>query len=182
LVAACKTTGASTVKDATPDGDTAADSAAPADAGASTDTATAPVKLWPDRFPDALPTELAAAETLHVSPVEFTGPDSAAVIGANGCPFKWVLTADGKFYGLIYLTGDAIKHSIVTRGAPVASAGFAVAQGDSITVDDHSGHYQPDLASLQLAVTALKNLGFSSAEVAPDGVPVPDGCAFTKKN
>jgi hypothetical protein len=183
LASACKATGASQVKDSDVGADPAADATtADPDANPSTNSAIpADVKLWPDHFPNALPGELAAAAAAHISPVVIEGPDSTADIGAGGCPFKWVLAPDGTFYGMKYLPGDIIKHTIATKGQPVISGGFAVSQNGAITIDDHSGHYQPDLASLNIAVAVLQTLGFTPAQIAPDGVTVPDGCAFKKK-
>jgi hypothetical protein len=121
-----------------------------------------------------VPDELGVADALGVRPVKITSPASVAAIAPEGQAFKWVLTVENQLWGLPMLDRhlvftekdrDIIKHVIVTRGAPVNSAGKGVVRGGVLWIDSRSGHYHPTPESVRaLAVPAFKAAGFATVE------------------
>lgn len=114
--------------------------------------------------------DLATADGLGIGPVEITGPASIGGVTQHGQPFKWVLSADGRLWGLPMLDRhvihsdedkDIIKHVVANRGRPVYSAGIALLKGNKLLIDNRSGHYQPNDESLNVAKPAFELKGFS---------------------
>src|SRR5208337_4078838 len=118
--------------------------------------------LWQNKwFPDRLKDEMATAARLHIEPTRITSPSSIANIGGNGQVLKWVVSEDGELLGLpVVMPGDTIKHSVATGGRPVLAAGEARVQGNVILIDNHSGHYRADPASLSIAKQKFEAAGF----------------------
>jgi hypothetical protein len=113
--------------------------------------------------------DLATADGLGIEPVEITGPASIRGITRHSQPFKWVLSTDGRLLGLPRLDRhvihsdedkDIIKHVVANRGGPVYSAGIAKLEGNTLLIDNRSGHYQPSSKSLNVAKSTFERIGF----------------------
>jgi hypothetical protein len=118
-------------------------------------------KLYPNTRPNELLADLKAAADAHVTPVRITGPESIAALGGEGKIFKWVITERNELVGIRTIQpGDLIKHSVAAGGNPVYAAGEARFQNGVLLVNYHSGHYRPELASLNLAGLRFASVGF----------------------
>ena len=105
-----------------------------------------------------------------MTPTRITSPASVAEIGKDGQAFKWVVTESGELFGLPRWPGDLIKHSIISRGRPVLTAGNARVQGaNKVLLDRRSGHFRPDRESMIIAKQKFEAAGFV-AEVVEGGV------------
>ena len=65
-----------------------------------------------------------------------------------------------------YVQGQEISHTVITNGEPVLAAGEADITGfDSyyylLNINNHSGHYQPSLSSLEIGKEAFKASGIN---------------------
>lgn len=120
-----------------------------------------PPLLFPNQLPHELPQELREAQRMKVAPV--AAADAAQLARLAQSTVKWVMTADGGvFFGPV-----TVKHSVLSQGRPVLSAGEAelVPMGRGTffvaSFNNHSGHFKPTPRSTQLAEAALKKLGFT---------------------
>jgi hypothetical protein len=111
--------------------------------------------LFHNTMPDRLAEELRLAASLGVNRVKVgeLGFDRAIEAGT----VKWAITVEGELW-LMPKWGDGVElaHTVLTRGAPVLAAGEADIAGSSgeyflLWMDNRSGHYRPDQASLDLA-------------------------------
>jgi len=66
---------------------------------------------------------------------------------------------------------DLLRHSSLFAGSEVlAAGGLRLKEGQIIYIDDSSGHYHPDIASLSLALKQLLNSGYPFAQDAVVGI------------
>lgn len=79
---------------------------------------------------------------------------------------KWAVLEDGSLVIQPRLVGgEEIPHTVLTQGRPVRAAGEAEVSGSSktgyfgIEITNHSGHYQPSAASLQVGRNAFAEAG-----------------------
>ena len=120
-----------------------------------------------NRMPKTLASELAAAERAGVSAIE---PGSAAFdsVISDG-PVKWAVLHNGRLVVIPkFAGGDELSHAVLSGGAPVRAAGEADIAGTSpnyfgLEITNHSGHFQPSAASLQVGRDAFSRAGIELA-------------------
>ncbi|MDA5281075.1 hypothetical protein [Streptomyces sp. Isolate_45] len=105
--------------------------------------------------------ELDAAEARGVRSVS---PGQAGWEEAlNSGVVKWVVDTNEVLH-VVPATDDAIKHSIMTRGAPVLAAGEADVAGAGgmffgLRISNQSGHYIPCRCSVNLGIEKFRQAG-----------------------
>lgn len=120
-------------------------------------------RLFANQLPSRLGVELTLARQLGVTPLRVGEPGFDAAIG--GGTVKWALTATGELLFVPkFVRGVELAHTVITQGDPVRAAGEAeIVRLDDryglIGINAHSGHYQPDQASLRIGERAFDNAG-----------------------
>lgn len=125
--------------------------------------------LFGNTLPSELPAELARAERLGVRPFHFSDPEFPRL--ANEGPLKWAVTPQGelRFIPKWGPDGQELAHTVLTGGEPVAAAGEAeiAVSGTDVYVlelNNHSGHYLPSDASLEIGRAAFEAHGITWLE------------------
>lgn len=116
-----------------------------------------------NHVPDALQAELAIARSVEMKPLKVgdRGFDDAI----NSGTIKWAVDTNGVLKIVPEFVGEAeMKHSVITDGEPVIAAGEADIIGRNgqyriININNHSGHYRPSNASLQIGIDAFADAG-----------------------
>lgn len=124
-----------------------------------------------NRYPDQLATELDAARRVGFVPVEVPGSAFDAVSG-EGVTMIYVVVGDRLLVSQRRLMDEHISHAVLAGGKPVQAAGEVKVrrQRDTLVVtalNNASGHYQPEAASLAVAQEAFESRGVA---IRPDGV------------
>jgi hypothetical protein len=70
-----------------------------------------------------------------------------------------------------FIQGQEISHTVLTNGEPVLAAGEADIAGDDgeyylLNINNHSGHYQPSLNSLEIGKEAFIASGINILDSA----------------
>lgn len=120
---------------------------------------------WPNLLPERLDDELNAAEGLGIRP---TTPGTAVfdeIIGTGTGRMKWVVTVEKALLVIPFEKGGReLAHTVASGGRPVLAAGEADVAGEhgryiGLDITNHSGHYQPDSACLDVAREAFRVFG-----------------------
>ena len=120
-------------------------------------------QLYVNRLPDLLPAELAQAARVGAVPAV---PGSLQFVQAlQSGRIKWAVT-EAEQLSVVpkWVGGVEISHAVLVGGQPVLAAGEAdVAVGGGrlfgIEITSHSGHYQPDLESVEIGRAAFAAIG-----------------------
>jgi hypothetical protein len=122
-------------------------------------------KLFENIMPERLGMELRSAKNLSVEPMRPDDPGFEDLV--NGGRVKRAVTKEGNLKFIPHdVNGTEIYHTVITGGEPVLAAGEAdiSAVGGQYWVTEitnHSGHYLPDVNSLEnVAKSLFRNLGF----------------------
>jgi hypothetical protein len=121
--------------------------------------------LFHNALADHLQEELALAADLGVAPLRVGDPGFDQVV--IGGTIKWAVTVEGELLIVPkHIKGQELAHTVLTNGGPVLAAGEAEIAGTDgqyvvIEINDHSGHYRPDRASLRLGVQAFEERGIT---------------------
>jgi len=121
-------------------------------------------ELFPNKMPGTLSQELATAASLGVKPA---APGSAGFDAAlNTGTIKWAVLQDGQLVVIPkFVNGVEISHAVLSGGEPVLAAGEADVAGSEdtgyfgLSINNHSGHFQPSAESLQIGSNAFSAAG-----------------------
>ncbi|MGH2509228.1 MAG: polymorphic toxin-type HINT domain-containing protein, partial [Ktedonobacteraceae bacterium] len=120
---------------------------------------------FPNKMSQNLSNELNEAKNLGVQPMSADDPGFSNMV--NQGPVKWAVNQAGDLrFVPKFVNGTEIFHSVLAAGASVLAVGEAdiAAAGDDYWVADinnYSGHFQPDLDSLEnIAKPLFRALGF----------------------
>ena len=89
----------------------------------------------------------------------------------------YVISIDGLLWVCFDQRYGFIHHSSLLAGAPVLAAGELVLdQGQLLSISNSSGHYKPDMESLDVALKILKTMGVDLKQterlkIGPTGLP-----------
>jgi hypothetical protein len=122
-------------------------------------------------MPEKLQVDIAIAKSLGVYPTKVNDPAFAKIVEQG--PIKWAVLENGDLVAVPKTVGlDEIKHSVLSNGKPVLTAGEATIDifgnlryGDEI--NRVSGHFKPSSTSLQIGVNAFKEAGIEFKTVNP---------------
>jgi RHS repeat-associated protein len=122
-------------------------------------------KLFENTMPERLDMELRSAKNLGVEPMSPDDPGFEDLV--NGGKVKWAVTKEGDLKFIPHdVNGTEIYHTVITGGEPVLAAGEADISGAGgqywvTEITYHSGHYLPDMNSLEnVAKPLFRKLGF----------------------
>jgi len=121
--------------------------------------------LFHNALTDRLQEELALAADLGVAPLRVGDPGFDQVI--IGGTIKWAVTVEGELLIVPkYVKGEELAHAVLTNGGPVLAAGeaeIAITDGQYVVIEinNYSGHYHPDRASLRLGEQAFEVRGIA---------------------
>ncbi len=124
-------------------------------------------RVFTNQLPQRLSRELAEAQALGIRPLRLGDPGFEAVINAG--LVKWAVSEEGELLIVPHTVGNVeIAHSVLTGGRPVLAAGQAdLASGAGrvvgLEINNFSGHYQPDSASLAIGREAFARAGITFA-------------------
>ncbi len=117
--------------------------------------------IFPNQMADKLSTELSTATRLKVSPMKVGSPDFDNIIN-GGEGVKWAVTSSGELLVIPkYVNGTEIAYSVITAGEGVLAAGEAEIAGSRklgyiiLNLNNHSGHFKPSDASLEVGRRAF---------------------------
>ncbi len=119
--------------------------------------------MFHNTLPDRLREELQVAIELGISPLRVGDPGFDRVVAAG--TVKWAVTVEGELLVIPkFVQGQELAHTVLTNGGPVLAAGEVEivrtnGQYGVLDINAHSGHYQPDRASLRLGEQAFVNRG-----------------------
>ncbi|GAA6621878.1 hypothetical protein [Scytonema sp. NUACC26] len=126
------------------------------------------MQIFTNRLRDRLTVELATARKLKVRPITVSDRDFETAVNAG--TVKWAVTQEGELFIVPkYVQGQEISHAVITNGEPVLAAGEADISGFDdyyylLSINNHSGHYQPSLSSLEIGRTAFKANGITTTD------------------
>ncbi|GAB1539968.1 hypothetical protein NUACC21_26370 [Scytonema sp. NUACC21] len=135
------------------------------------------MRLFTNQLSDRLTEELATARKLKVRPITVSdlpcGQERSYrefETAINAGTVKWAVTQEGELFIVPkYVQGHEISHTVLTNGEPVLAAGEADITGFDgyyylLNINNHSGHYQPSLNSLNIGRDAFKANGVNIAD------------------
>ncbi|MFG2332776.1 RHS repeat-associated core domain-containing protein [Streptomyces sp. NPDC048604] len=117
-----------------------------------------------NRMPKTRDEELATANRLGVQPLTPGTKDFDDLLD-TGEQLKWAVLEDGRLVVVPkFVKGEEISHAVLSGGDPVRAAGEAQIVGSQgqywgTHIDNHSGHFQPSLESLEIGKEAFRKFG-----------------------
>ncbi|WP_159280696.1 RHS repeat domain-containing protein [Tenacibaculum maritimum] len=118
--------------------------------------------VWKNLMPNSLKSELDRAAELGVE-VMGLGSSKFDDMIVEG-PLKFIVDKNGSMKIMNkFKNGEEISHAVLSKGESVLAAGEMMLAGSKKTgyfvleITNHSGHFQPDLKSLEIAKEALKD-------------------------
>ena len=124
--------------------------------------------LFFNQLPERLELELQTAESLEVQPVRPNDRQFTETVNLG--TIKWAVKANDDLVIMPHtIDGIELAHTVLTQGKPVRSAGEAdiVAFEETfigLSINNHSGHYMPDAASLDTGVKKFAEAGINFAD------------------
>lgn len=121
------------------------------------------MKSFLNQFPERLSDELELGDRLQVQPLQIGSDRFDEVI--NQGTVKWAVIENEELLIIPkYVDGQEIAHTVLTRGKPVLAVGEAEIIGNNrqyilLEINNYSGHYQPNFASLEIGKQAFRNQG-----------------------
>lgn len=126
------------------------------------------MQLFINQLSDRLSEELATTRKLNVRPLRVSDRQFETTVNAG--TVKWAVTEQRELFIVTkYVQGQEISHTVLTNGEPVLAAGEADITGFDdyyylLNINNHSGHYQPSLSSLEIGKEAFKANGINIAD------------------
>lgn len=123
----------------------------------------APYALFSNQMDGSLGRELARARALGIHPAIAGSPLFDEFIGAGR--IKWAVLQDGTLATVPkFVSGHQISHAVISGGADVRAAGEADIAGTAgqyfgLDITNHSGHFLPSDASLDVGKSAFRSVG-----------------------
>lgn len=117
----------------------------------------------PNQLPGNLDDELDLAKNLGVHPIKAGTPQFDQIV--NEGTIKWAVTLQRELVIIPkYVASYEIAHTVLTNGQPVLAAGQAEITGAAgmywgLEINNHSGHFRPSLASLEIGKELFEKLG-----------------------
>ncbi len=121
------------------------------------------MRLFFNQFPQRLSNELEFAKQQNIQRLKVG--DAGFDETVNQGTVKWAVTENGELFIIPKYSGSQeIAYTVLTLGQPTLSAGEAEiisnnGQYTLLEINNHSGHYQPDTASLQIGCHAFGENG-----------------------
>ncbi|MBM4439558.1 MAG: hypothetical protein FJ027_03990 [Candidatus Rokubacteria bacterium] len=120
---------------------------------------------FPNRHASGFAAEAAEAATYKVKRYVKGSPMFMMLLQYK-LPLKWVITTTGFLWVVPYHAlgsgGWEVPHSIAANNQPILCGGFATWDGDTLVVDNATGHYRVDgLSARQHAMRAWSGLGIA---------------------
>lgn len=128
------------------------------------------MQVFINQLSGRLSEELAVATRLKVKPTKISDPEFGTI--ANSGIIKWVVSLEQQLFVIPkFIQGQEISHTVLTNGEPVLAAGEADIAGDDgeyylLNINNHSGHYQPSLNSLEIGKEAFIASGINILDSA----------------
>jgi len=116
-----------------------------------------------NRLPEQFQRELETARRVGVRAVEVPSEEFNS-LAADGAPMIYVVVGGRLLVSKRRADNEHISHAVLANGGPVHAAGeFKIKVDNSAlavsALDNMSGHYRPDEASLEVARTAFESAG-----------------------
>jgi len=125
-------------------------------------------EIFDNQLPESLEAELESARILKVKPIRPEDMEFDDVINLG--TIKWAVTVNNDLL-IIPHTVDSVElaHTVLSQGEPVRAAGeadIAAYEGTFIglSINNHSGHYMPDAASLDTGIKTFAEAGIIFAD------------------
>ncbi len=127
--------------------------------------------LFDNQFPERLDDELQIAHDMGIEAADIGDARFDEYINAG--TVKWVVTKEGIVRVIPHtFEGVELNHTVAAKGKPVLAAGEVEIAGSEgiyfgLSINNHSGHYLPDAASLEIALSkfAEANIVFAPESI-----------------